>query len=394
MYDFDRVIDRHNTNSIKWDFADSIFYVEDILPMWVADMDFRSPAPVIEAMKKAADHGIFGYSSFMRSYYEALKCWMKKRHNWDIEDDWVVFSPGVVPALHMLVKAFVRPGEQVIVQTPSYHPFFKAIEGNGCEILDNPLLMDGEQYVMDLDDLKKKLSPSTRMILFCNPHNPVSRVWREDEMRELGELCLKHEIIIVSDEIHQDIVYKGFRHVPFTSVSREFADRTIVCTGASKTFNLPGLQMSNIVISNPELRDRFCAELKSCGIGLPNIFGIVATEAAYRHGEAWLEEVLEYLQGNIRFLTDYIAERIPRLKVTQPQGTYLLWLDFKGLGISHDRLMDFVRKEAKVGLESGRTFRSKDDGFERMNIACSRSVLEEGLYRIESAVKLATRSKP
>jgi cystathionine beta-lyase len=385
-YDFNSVVDRRNTDSLKWDFAEKLFCVEGILPMWVADMDFLSPAPVIEALRKRADHGIFGYSVLMPSCFEALKGWMRRRHDWDIEEEWVVFSPGVVPALHMLVRAFARPGDQVIVQTPAYPPFFRAIESNGCQVVDNPLRLDGEQYVMDLVDLERKLTPSTRMLIFCNPHNPVGRVWRQEEILELGKLCRRHDILIVSDEIHQDIVYDGFKHVPFTSVSPEFAEKTVVCTGASKTFNLPGLQMSNIIIPDAGLRERFCQVVKSCGISTPNTFGIVAVEAAYRYGEPWLEQVLDYLQENIEFLTEYVGERLPGLKVVQPQGTYLLWLDFRGLGIPQERLRDFVRQEARVALEPGSAFGCKEDGFERMNIACPRATLEEGLRRIEKAV--------
>lgn len=387
-YDFDTVIDRYNTNSAKWDLAEERFSVKDIWPMWVADMDFRAPEPIIDAVKKVAAHGIFGYSGTPQSYYEALIGWMKRRHNWDIEKEWVVFSPGVVPALHMLIRTFTRPGDQVIVQTPVYYPFFSAISSNGCEILDNPLQLQNGQYMMDLADLEAKLNPHARMLILCNPHNPISRVWQREELRRLGELCLEHDVLIVSDEIHEDIVYDGFKHIPFTSVAKEFAEKTIVCTAASKTFNLPGLQMSNIIISNPTLRNRFSETVKSCGTHSPNIFGTVATEAAYRYGEPWLEQLLEYLQGNVAFLTKYIAERIPGLKVTQPQATYLLWLDFRNCGIELARLSEFVRQDAKVGLEAGTIFGCQEAGFERMNIACPRSTLAEGLRRIETAVNL------
>ncbi|MCK5641868.1 MAG: aminotransferase class I/II-fold pyridoxal phosphate-dependent enzyme, partial [Gammaproteobacteria bacterium] len=244
------------------------------------------------------------------------------------------------------------------------------------------------QYVMDLADLKAKFNPRARMLILCNPHNPISRVWQKEELRRLGELCLEHDILIVSDEIHEDIVYDGFKHIPFTLVAEEFAEKTIVCTAASKTFNLPGLQMSNIIMSNPTLRNRFSGTVRSCGTYSPNIFGTVATEAAYRYGEPWLEQLLEYLQGNVAFLTKYIAERIPGLKVTQPQATYLLWLDFRDCGIEPARLSEFVRKDAKVGLEAGTIFGCKEVGFERMNIACPRFTLTEGLRRIEKAVNL------
>ncbi|MFH1382844.1 MAG: MalY/PatB family protein [Chloroflexota bacterium] len=385
-YDFDTVINRCGTNSAKWDGAEDLFHVKDILPMWVADMDFRLPQPILDALKEAADHGIFGYTRVGASYYEALLNWMKKRHQWDIQKEWVAFSAGVVPAIRILIKAFTQPGDQVIVQTPVYYPFFNAIKDNGCEILDNPLRLENGQYTMDFADLESKISPRAKIFLLCSPHNPISRVWQEEELRALGEICLKHNILVIADEIHHDIVYPGFKHTILPTIEPEFADKSIVCTSASKTFNLAGLKMSNIIIPEAGLRDRFCTVARSCGHPSPNIFGLVATEAALRYGEAWLDQLLEYLQGNIDFLTKYVAEKIPGLKVMQPQGTYLLWLDFRDCGIDPARLGSFVREEAKVGLEPGTRFGCTGDGFERMNIACPRSILAEGLSRIEKTV--------
>jgi len=385
-YDFDTIIDRNNTNSIKWDFAEKVFSVKGILPMWVADMDFKVPDPVIDALKKVAEHGIFGYTATPQSYYDALKAWMVRRHNWDIKSEWVVYSPGVVPALFMLVKAFTKPEDQVIVQTPAYYPFFNAIQSSNCEILENPLRLENGQYRMDLADLESKVTSRTKMIILCSPHNPIGRVWQETELRELGELCLKNDILIISDEIHQDIIFNGFKHIPFALISEELADRTIVCTGASKSFNLAGLQMSGIIIPNPELRERFSNTVGSCGILLPNIFAVAATEAAYRYGESWLGRLLDYLQGNLKFMTDYITKRIPGLEIIQPEGTYLVWLDFRKCGIDLTKLDEFLRENAKVALEEGTKFGAKEKGFERMNIACPRATLEEGLRRIEDGL--------
>ncbi|MFC1913296.1 MalY/PatB family protein [Chloroflexota bacterium] len=383
---FDTVINRCNTGSLKWDFAEAKYSIKDILPMWVADMDFKTTQTVIDALKKLAEFGIFGYAHIAPSYYEAVKGWMKSRHNWDIQREWIVFSPGVMPAICALIRSFTEPGDQVIVQTPAYYPFFEAITGNKCEILDSPLQLERGQYVMDLADLEQKISPRTRIFILCSPHNPISRVWQKEELRKIGELCLKHDILIVSDEIHMDIIYDGCRHVPFATISEEFADKSIVCTAASKTFNLPGLNHSNIIISNPELRKRFNTAIGSSGFHSPSLFGIAATQAAYLHGEEWLEQLLAYLQGNIKFLKKYIAEKIPSLKLVQPQGTYLLWLDFGDCGIKSDRLGKFVREDAKVGLQAGTIFGFKEEGFERMNIACPRTVLAEGLHRIEKAI--------
>ncbi len=386
-YDFDTIIDRHNTNSIKWDFVEEIFSVKDILPMWVADMDFRLPEPVIDAVKKVAMHGIFGYTGVPLSYYDAFIQWMKSHHNWDIKKEWVTFTPGGVTALHMLVKAFTQPGDQVVVQTPVYYPFFDAIKSGHCEILDNPLQFKDELYTMDLAELKSKVNSRTKMIILCNPHNPVGRVWQEAELKDIGELCIKNDILIVSDEIHQDIVFEGFKYIPFASISDAFADRSVTITGISKTFNLAGLQMSNIIIPNSSISRRFTKMVESCGIFLPNTFAIAATEAAYRHGASWLEQLLSYLQENLVFLNSYIAERIPGLKVIQPEGTYLVWLDFRGCGIDQTKLGRFLRKNAKVALEAGTKFGSSGEGFARMNIACPRATLTEGLRRIEKTIR-------
>lgn len=390
-YNFDSVPERRGTSSIKWDFTEKFFSASDILPMWVADMDFRSPQPVIEAVRKVADHGIFGYTGVPRSYCEAVISWMGHRHGWEIQKDWMVYSPGVVPAIHMLVMAFSDPGDQVIVQPPVYFPFFDAVKCNSREILDNPLLLKDGQYHMDLADLERKVTPRTKMMILCNPHNPISRVWEKEELLHLGQFCAQHKILVVSDEIHGDIIYPRFKHTPFASISPEFADNSVVCTAASKTFNLPGLQTSNIIISNADLRKRFKDMIRAIGLGGPNMFGLAATEAAYRHGGEWLDQLLVYLQRNIAFVTNCASNNIPGLRISQPQGTYLLWLDFRLCGIDPSRLGNFIREDAKVGLEPGIIFGCKESGFERMNIACPLSIVKEGLGRIERAVALARK---
>jgi cysteine-S-conjugate beta-lyase len=390
-YDFDSIIERRGFGSIKWDFTEKYFSAKDILPMWVADMDFRSPGPVLEAMRKAVDHGIFGYAGVPESYCNAVIAWMKKRHDWTIEKEWMVYSPGVIPALNMLITAFTDPGDQIVVQPPVYYPFFEAIKCHGREILENPLQPEGSQYLMDLADLEQRITPRTKMIILCSPHNPISRVWQREELERLGKFCLDHNILVISDEIHGDLVYTGFKHTPFASISETISQNCITCTAASKTFNLPGLQTSNIIISNPDLRKRFKEAERGYGFSSPNLFGIAATEAAYGHGEEWLTQLLEYLEGNIKFLSDFISQRIPGLSIAQPQGTYLLWLDFRDCGIDQAKLGNFVREDARVALEPGFIFGCKENGFERMNIACPRSVLEEGLSRIEHAVQLVQK---
>jgi cysteine-S-conjugate beta-lyase len=385
-YDFDSVIDRRNTGSVKWDFAEEFCSVKDVLPMWVADMDFKSPQPVIDALGKAVARGIFGYTRATDSYYQAVIGWMRKRHKWYILQEWFVFSPGVIPALHAAIKAFSDPGDEIVVQTPVYYPFFKAIKNTGRIMLENPLILDGDRYRMDLDDLEEKVSPRTKAIILCSPHNPVGRVWTEEELSRLGELCLRKKIFVIADEIHHDLVYTGFEHRPFAAISKDFADNCIVCTGASKTFNLPGLHTANIIIPNSAVKRRFVDVVNSCGTAYTNMFGVLATEAAYRHGESWLLELLEYLEGNFRFLTEYCAEQIPGTRIVNLQGTYLAWLDFRGCGVLSEKLANFVREDAKVALEAGTIFGSRETGFERMNLACPRSVLAEALDRIAKAV--------
>jgi cysteine-S-conjugate beta-lyase len=385
--DFDNIIDRRGSGCIKWDFMSKYFQADDLVPMWVADMDFKAPPEVVAAVSRVAQHGIYGYTGVPRSYYDAVIGWMAKRHAWQIQKDWMVPSPGVVPALHMLVRTFSEPGDQVVVQTPVYYPFFDAIKLNGRVILENPLQREDSGYYMDLAGLEAKITPRTKMIILCNPHNPVSRVWQEDELRQLGRLCLSKNILVVADEIHGDIVYSGYKHVPFAALSEEFAANSVTCTAASKTFNLPGLQNSSIIIPNPELRTKFKDNLHSCGFPSAGMFGLAATEAAYRYGEPWLSGLLEYLEGNIAYLKAFSAENLPGLWVAPVQGTYLLWLDFRGCGLPAEKQGNFVREHARVALEPGFIFGTGGDGFERMNIACPRSQLAEAMERIATAVR-------
>jgi len=386
-YDFDAVIDRQGTNSIKWDYTEQFLGAADVLPLWVADMDFRAPACIRDAVSRTAEHGIFGYPGIPDSYYAALIDWMRARHGWQIDRDWVVYTPGVVPAVNLLIQAFSSPGDEVILQTPAYHPFFHAVKSNRRRVLANPFRVFGGRYVMDLDDLAGRIGPRTRMILLCSPQNPGGRVWERAELLALGELCRERGVLVVADEIHADLVYPPARHVPYASLSRDFAENSVTCTGVSKTFNLPGLQVSNIVIPNPRLRKRFQSKLRSCGLGMPNSVGIAATEAAYRGGAPWLDALLPYLADNIEFLCEYVEEKIPEIKVMPPEGTYLAWLDCRGLPLKPELVHTFFLRDGRVALEDGSVFGGPEPGFERINLACSRSVLAEALRRIEAAVR-------
>ncbi|MBW1898749.1 MAG: pyridoxal phosphate-dependent aminotransferase [Deltaproteobacteria bacterium] len=388
-YNFDKKIKRYNTGSVKWDLVNELFGGEDLLPMWIADMDFEIPEPVIKALRDRAMQGIFGYTACMPSYYEATIEWLKKRHTWQIEKEWIVFCPGVVPALNMLIQTFTIPGDKVILQLPVYYPFMSAVKNNGRIIENNPLIFKNGRYQMNFDDLREKAKdPLSKLIVLCSPHNPVGRVWTKDELIQLGEICIKNEILIISDEIHSDLILNGFRHTPFASISNDFLKHSITCTSPSKTFNLAGLQTSNVIISDPEKRNKFSQKLDSNGIHSPNVFGALALEAAYRHGEDWLNQLLDYLQNNLKYLKNFIREKIPKIKVIEPEATYLVWLDCRGLGLNRNELKKFMLGEAKVALDDGYIFgKSEGDGFERINIACPKATLKKGLKRIENAVQ-------
>ena len=384
-YNFDQIINRENTDSVKWNFNKECFGAEDVLPMWVADMDFAAPQPVIEALIRRVKHGIYGYSRGSEGHYDSLITWIEKRHNWRIEKEWITFCPGVVPALHWLVKAFTNPGDRIVVQEPVYHPFFQVIRNNGCEILNNPLQLAGEQYVMDLADLERQLDTRVKLFFLCNPHNPVGRVWDKEELMALGKICLKNNIIIVADEIHSDIIFPGHKHIPLAALSAELAQNTVVCTSPSKTFNLAGLQISTIIIANPVLRRKFRNILELNQIHSPNTFAITAQEAAYSQGEEWLEQLLGYLEDNLKCLSEFIAREIPRIKLIKPQGTYLAWLDCRDLGLEPAALKEFLLNRARVALNDGSVFGQSGNGFERINIACPRALLLQGLRRIKNA---------
>lgn len=385
--DFNEIIDRRQTGCIKWDFNQRIFGREDILPLWVADMDFKAPQAVVDALVNRAQHGIYGYSDGMDEYYEGLIAWMEKRHDWLIERDWITFSPGIVPALNELVRSLTKPRDKILLQSPVYPPFFQAIRNHGREVVNSQLCLANGRYTMDFADLEEKLAGGVKMMILCNPHNPVGRVWERDELERLGHLCLAHDVLVISDEIHGDLIYEGYRHIPFSSISPELAQQSIVCTAPSKTFNLAGLQTSNLIIPNAKYRKAFRASLDLTGIHHPNVFGITALEAAYRHGWDWLNQLMNYLKGNVEFLMSFLAQELPQIEAVQPEGTYLVWLDFRNLGMEPNDLQEFLVHKAGVGLNAGYLFGPGGEGFARINIACSLGVLEEGLRRIKAAVK-------
>ena len=396
---FDEKISRKGTHSIKWEFVleDSKLIVASqsdprgekaqLLPMWVADMDFRSPPAVIDALVARAEHGVYGYTFPTDSYYEALQNWVARRHGWELKRDWVLQTPGLLPALNMLVQTFVAPGEKVLIQPPVYYPFFWAVEDNGAQIVSNSLINENGRYRMNLEDLAQKASdPAVKMVILCNPHNPVGRAWTPDELTQFGEICLKNDVLVVSDEAHCDLIYSDYVFTSFARLGDDFRQKSVICSAASKTFNLAGLQTSNIIIPDNELRDRFAATIKRNGVFLANPFGIIAAEAAYNNGEAWLAEVMAYIEDNYRFMKSYLAKHLPQLKIVHPEATYLVWVDCRELEMDPAARKQLMMEQARVNLDEGELFGPEGEGFERFNIACPRSTLEAVLERIRTAV--------
>ncbi|PKL41105.1 MAG: cystathionine beta-lyase [Spirochaetae bacterium HGW-Spirochaetae-1] len=385
--DFDSVISRRGTASVKWDMADSIYGTGDILPLWVADMDFPVPAAVQEAVMKRAAHGIYGYSAVMPSCYESIITWLRERHDWNVEREWLVITPGVVPAINMMIQEFSRQGDGVIIQEPVYYPFRNAVLNNNRTLVNNPLRLDKGRYVMDLRDLEEKIGrEGAAMMILCSPHNPVGRVWTRQELDDLSALCNANNILVVSDEIHSDLVFSGKKHFPYTALSGESNIRSIVCHAPSKTFNMPGLQVSYAVIPDSDLRKQFRRRLAMNGIFLSNTFGPLAMEAAYQCGMEWLDEVMTYIEENFRYLSRFMKEKLPSVTIIEPDATYLVWMDFRALGLDRDSLRILLRQKAGVALDEGDIFGEGGEGFVRINIACPRSILAEALQRIESAL--------
>jgi cystathionine beta-lyase len=359
---------------------------DDLLPMWVADTEFPAPAPVIEALVRRARHGIFGYSVAPPAYFSAVHQWMLRRHAWDVKEECMASTPGVVCAVNLLIRTLTDRGDGVIIQPPVYHPFRRGIEDNGCRVLANRLLFDGRRYRMDLEDLARRL-PEAKLLILCSPHNPVGRVWTADELRALGELCLRHRVIVVSDEIHFDLVFSGHTHTVFATLSEDLAQQSVVCTAASKTFNLPGLQPALTVIPNPRIRRDFGHTLRACGIPEPNTLCLEAVTAAYAHGEEWLVELLAYLEANVDFLIRFVAAEIPQVRVVRPEATFLAWLDCRALGLDSGRLEQLCLSKARLVLNQGYTFGPGGEGFLRLNLGCPRRMLEDGLTRLARAVR-------
>lgn len=389
-YNFDKITDRRGTNCLKYDFAAERGKPEGILPLWVADMDFTVADEITESLEKIVKHGIYGYSEAKDTYFQAAADWMLTRHNWRVEKEWLVKTPGVVYALAAAVRAFTKEGDSVLIQKPVYYPFSEVIEVNDRVLVDNTLVEKDGRYSMDLEDFERKIRENNvKLFLLCNPHNPVGRVWNREELLQAGEICLKYGVLVVCDEIHHDFVYPGHTHYVFADLDERFRQITVTCTAPSKTFNLAGLQVSNIFIANEELRRCFRKEIDRTGYSQLNTFGLAACESAYRSGAEWLDQLKLYLQGNLDFTRAYIAENLPGVRLVEPEGTYLLWLDCRGLGLSAEELEKAVVEKAGLWLDGGGMFGPCGEGFQRINIACPRAVLSQALERLSRICKTA-----
>lgn len=390
-YNFDEIIDRKGSNSVKYDLCDDIFGTSDLIPMWVADMDFKTPDFIIKALEQRLKHPILGYSLRPDSYYQSIIKWNKKRYNWNIKKEWISFSPGVVPGFNMAILALSKPGDKIIIQPPVYFPFFTAINNNKRIEVDNTLVLKDNYYNIDFDDLEEKMKDA-KIFLLSNPHNPGGRVWTRSELKRIGEMCIKYDVIILSDEIHSDLIMKDYKHIPMASISDEIAERTICFMAPSKTFNIAGLSTSYLVISNEILRNKYEEVVQNLHVNFGNIFGTSALEAAYNFGEDWLKQLLIYVQANIDFTDDYLKKYIPEIKLIRPEATYLLWLDCHDLNMNNEELKSFMINKAKIGFNDGPTFGAGGEGFQRMNVACPLSTLAIALENLKNAVE-KTRKK-
>lgn len=385
-YNFDEVVPREGTNCLKWDARERFFGKADVLPLWVADMDFKTPDFIIDALRARLNHEILGYTFRPDSYFQSIVDWMKMRHNWAIQREWISFSPGVVSGLNLLIEAFTEPGDEVLVQVPVYFPFFESVKGNGRTVVENPLKLVDGRYTFDLDDLKARISDRTKMLMLCNPQNPGGMVWTREELTALCQICVEHKILIVSDEIHSDLVFEGYTHTPVPSLSDEIAQNCVVCMAPSKTFNLAGLTTSFVIIPNKRNWARYERALNVPHLHMGNIFGHIALEKAFTEGEEWRQQLVRYLEGNFGFMVDYLQKHLPEAKPMKLEATYLAWIDFSALGLSDDEL-NRTLIEGGVGLNRGTQFGKGGSGYMRLNLGCTRGTLEQALARLVKALK-------
>ncbi len=385
MYNFDKIISREETSCVKYDSRKEVFGTEDVLPMWVADMDFQSPPAVLEAARKLCDHGVFGYTFRSEGSIQAFINWVAKRHNWQIKREWITSSPGIVTALPLAIRAFTNARDKIMIQTPVYPPFHTVVNESGRQLICNSLILSEGEYQVDWEDFEVKLRSGVKMFILCNSHNPLGRVWRREELKRMGEICCKYNVIIFSDEIHADLALFGNVHTPMASVSEEIALSTVTAMAPSKTFNIAGMLNSVIISSSSKLLDSFKKELMLMHLDLGNIFGHVTMEAAYKYGEEWLEELIKYLEKNVNYVCDFISNEVPSIKLVRPQGSFLLWLDFRETGYNHQEVSKRLIQIAKLGINDGAAFGKEGIGFRRMNIGAPLSVVKDGMVRLKRA---------
>ena len=382
-YDFDKITSRRGTNSYKWDSTDD----KEVLPMWVADMDFQTAPCIINALKKRVEHGIFGYTRVPEEYYDAVISWFSRRHHWKPRREWFIYTSGVVPALSAVIKALTNVGDKVLTLTPVYNCFFSSIRNNGCELDSCALRYEDNTFSIDYEDLERRAAdPKTTLMLLCNPHNPSGRVWTREELRRIGDICIRNNVVVVADEIHCELVHPGFTYTPFASMSEEFQKHSVTCVAPSKAFNIAGLQIANIIVENDEWRQRIDKAININEVCDVNPFGVIATIAAYNEGEEWLNQLLQYIHGNYLLFKDYCEEHLPQLPVAPLEGTYLAWMDCRSLGIPSEELEEKLMKEAKLWLNAGSMYGKEGEGFMRWNLACPRQLVKEGLERFSQFV--------
>lgn len=386
-YNFDKILNRKDSNSVKWNMPEMEYGDDDILPMWVADMDFKSADEILAALKEPIKHGVIGYNILPDSFYESIINWLLKKYNWKVEKEWISFIPGIVPGISVATNEFTEEKDEILIQPPVYHPFYRVAENNNRKIIENKLKVNEEQYEMDFQDMKEKITSKTKLAVLCSPHNPVGRVWTKDELEEFSNICIENDIIIVSDEIHSDLVYEGNKHIPTASISEEIAMNTITLMAPSKSFNIPGLFASVAIIPNMDIRDKFKKRLEKWELTNANTFSVAGFTAAYDHGEKWLKEAMKYIEENADYAVEYINENIKGVRTYKPEGTYLLWLDFNGLGKTPEEINELLINKGKIMLNNGEIFGPGGEGFFRLNIGCPRKTLKDGLKRIKKAVK-------
>lgn len=387
MFDFDKVICRYNTNSVKFDAAEAMGYPADVLPLWVADMDFQAPDCVLEALRNAVDHGIFGYSILGEEYFAAVGSWFSRRFGWELQKDWLVTTPGVVFALSTAVRAATQLGDAVLVQPPVYYPFYNVIKQNGRKVVESPLVYQDGRYTIDFADFEDKIIQNdVKLFILCSPHNPVCRVWTMEELQHIGAICKKHGVTVISDEIHCDFAFPEHPHTPFVKACPDMAENTIVCTAPSKSFNLAGLQVSNLFIPGSTLREAFQKEMDIISYHAPNRLGAIACTAAYEGGEAWLDACKAYMRENLNYVRSFLTEHLPQIKLVEPEGTYFAWLDCSGLGFTKEELDEIIIHKAKLWLDSGAIFGDCAAQFQRVVLACPKATVVEAMERLKKAI--------